>query len=273
VVGATTAYLANRKHDMGVGRTMALVMVATMAGGLALVAVAVEGIICLIMAAPIGLGFAAIGALLGRGIALWTRRPARETLSCVALLPLVFAGEWLLPPIATFDSHQTIAVAAPPEVVWRSLLSTDPIEGPLALPFRLGVAHPLRGEIVGEGVGAIRRGVFSTGTAIERITEWEPNRRLAFVVETDVPAMHELSPYEHVHAPHRIGYFRTTSTSFELVPRPDGGTDIVEHSAHVLRLDPVLYWLPLARWVVDENNARVLDHIRRHAEGSQHVGS
>jgi len=31
-------------------------------------------------------------------------------------------------------------------------------------------------------------------------------------------------------------------------------------------LDPVLYWLPLARWMVHENNARVLAHIRRHAE-------
>jgi hypothetical protein len=30
----------------------------------------------------------------------------------------------------------------------------------------------------------------------------------------------------------------------------------------------VLYWLPLARWVVSQNNARVLDHIRRQAERS-----
>jgi hypothetical protein len=27
-----------------------------------------------------------------------------------------------------------------------------------------------------------------------------------------------------------------------------------------------IYWLPLARWVVSRNNARVLDHIRRQAE-------
>jgi hypothetical protein len=155
--------------------------------------------------------------------------------------------------------------------VWRSLLSTDPIEGPLALPFRLGIAYPLRGEVLGEGEGAVRRGEFSTGTAIERVTEWLPNRKLSFVVVNDIPAMRELSPYEHVYAAHVVGYFRTTSTSFELVPRSDGGTDIVELTSHELRLDPVPYWLPMARWVVHENNARVLEHIRSHAERGLHA--
>src|SRR4030095_12075677 len=111
----------------------------------------------------------------------------------------MFAVENLLPAIAYLDTEQTIAVAAPPDMVWASILSTDPIEGPLALPFRLGVAYPLGGEFRGEGVGAERSGVFSTGTAIERVTEWVPNRKLAFVVVHDIPGMRELSPYEHVY--------------------------------------------------------------------------
>jgi hypothetical protein len=78
--------------------------------------------------------------------------------------------------------------------------------------------------------------------------------------------MRELSPYEHVHAPHVIGYFRTISSSFELLPRSDGGTDVVLRSSHELRLDPVSYWLPMARWIVRQNNVRVLQHIRSHAE-------
>ena len=141
------------------------------------------------------------------------------------------------------------------------------LDEPPALPFRLGVAYPLRGEIIGEGVGAIRRGEFSTGIAIERITEWVPNRKLAFEVVSDVPGMRELSPYEHVHAPHVVGYFLTKETSFELTPLADGRTEIVERTLHELKLDPIFYWLPLARWVVHANNARVLAHIRRQAEG------
>ena len=112
----------------------------------------------------------------------------------------------------------------------------------------------------------MRHGEFSTGTAIERVTEWVPNRKLAFVVLNDVPAMRELSPYRHVHAPHVVGYFRTISTSFELLQHPDGRTEIIERTSHELKLDPILYWLPLARWVIHANNARILAHIMRQAE-------
>jgi uncharacterized membrane protein YhaH (DUF805 family) len=266
VIGTVSGYIANYRGDIGGRETAWSVVIAVLLGSLTLVAVAIEGLICIIMAAPLGLGMALIGGVLGRSMALQRRRPAAQTLPCLALLPLMFAVENVLPPLAHLDTDQTITVAASPEVVWASILSTDPIEGPLALPFRLGVAYPLRGEVRGEGVGAERLGEFSTGTAIERVTEWAPNRKLAFVVVRDIPGMRELSPYEHVHAPHVIGYFRTTNTSFELIPRADGGTDVVEHTSHELRLDPVPYWLPMARWIIRQNNARVLEHIRAHAE-------
>ena len=272
VVGVITAYLANRKQDIGGWGTALLVTAATTFGGIALLGVALEGIVCLAMAAPLGLAVALVGGLLGHAIALLARRPAGETLSCVALLPLVFAVETFLPAATSFETYQTIEVHAPPDAVWRSLLSTDPVADPLraAVPPRRGLSAARRNHRRRRRRRAPRRVL--TGTAIERITEWEPERKLAFVVVDDIPAMRELSPYDHVHAPHVVGYFRTTYTSFELVRRSDGHTDIVERTAHELRLDPVLYWLPMARWVVHENNARVLDHIRRHAERSHRAG-
>ena len=207
-----------------------------------------------------------IGAMLGRAVASSTRRGPAQSLAGVALLPLVFALEHALPSTTTFDTSQSIEVDAPPAAVWATIVRMDTIDAPPALPFRLGLANPLRGEVIGGGVGALRRGEFSTGTALERVTEWVPNRKLAFVVVNDVPSMHELSPYRHVHAPHAVGYFRTTHTGFELVPRPDGGTRVLERTSHELKLEPVLYWLPMARWAVGQNNARVLAHIRRQAE-------
>jgi hypothetical protein len=78
--------------------------------------------------------------------------------------------------------------------------------------------------------------------------------------------MRELSPYQNVHAPHVVGYFTTVSTSFELLPQADGRTEIIEESSHRLRLDPIFYWLPFARLIIHENNARVLTHIRAQSE-------
>jgi uncharacterized membrane protein YhaH (DUF805 family) len=268
VIGATTAYFANRKIDLGGSRTAVLVAGAAALGSIALVMAALEGIVCIVLASPLGLGVALIGGLLGRAIALSTRRSPAQTLSAFALLPLIFALESVLATTTSFDTEQTIEVNAPPAAVWNAIVRMETISAPLALPFRLGVAYPLGGEFLGEGVGTTRRGEFSTGTAVERVTEWVPNRKIAFVVVTDVPAMRELSPYRHVHAPHVVGYFRTTYTSFELAPRLDGGTEIIERTSHELKLEPALYWLPMARWIVHENNARVLAHIRQQAERS-----
>jgi hypothetical protein len=268
VIGATTAYFANRRGDLGGSQTATLVASAAALGGIALVMAALEGLVCIVLASPLGLGVALIGGVCGRAIALSKRRSPAQTLPGFAVLPLLFAIESVFPTTTSFDTDQTIAVNAPPEVVWQSIVHMEPIDEPPALPFRLGIAYPVRGEFFGEGVGAMRRGEFSTGSALERVTEWIPNRKIAFVVLTGVPAMRELSPYRDVHAPHVVGYFNSKHTSFELVPRSDGGTDIIERTSHELKLEPVLYWLPMARWIVHENNARVLDHIRRQAERS-----
>ena len=265
-IGATTGYFANRKTDVGSWPTAKLTSGALLLGGLGLVIVALEGLICILMAAPLAIACALVGALMGRAIAVYTRRPPQQALSCFALLPIIFALESSVPTVVQFETHGRIQSRAPASVVWKVLVNTDLSREPVALPFRWGIAYPIRGEVLGEGIGSIRIGEFSTGTARERVTEWIPNRKLAFVMLNEVPAMRELSPYATVHAPHVVGYFRTTNTSFELVPLEDGGTELIERTSHVLRLEPVLYWLPLARWVVHENNARVLTHIKRQAE-------
>jgi uncharacterized membrane protein YhaH (DUF805 family) len=268
VIGATSGYLANRLGDIGRANTIALIFGATAVGAVALVATALEGAGCIIVAAPLAFLCAGVGGLFGRATALSARTSAKHAFAGAALLPLVFASEEMWPAMARFETTQTIEVAAPADAVWRALVRMEAIDTPPSLPFQFGVAYPISGEIIGEGVGAERRGVFSTGIAFERVSAWEPGRRLAFEVISEPPSMRELSPYTHVHAPHVEGYFRTIVTSFELIPLPGGGTLIVERTAHELRLDPVLYWLPMARWVVHENNLRVLDHIRRQAERS-----
>nr|MDQ4086886.1 hypothetical protein [Pseudomonadota bacterium] len=150
--------------------------------------------------------------------------------------------------------------------VWRVLTSDAPIATPPGLVGASGLAYPVRAQIIGEGVGAGRLGHFSTGTARERITAWVPGRTLAFDVLTQPPSMEEMSPYRRVHAPHVIGYFETSTTRFDLEPLPGGGTRLTARAAHVLRLDPVLYWEPLARWAIRANTARVLADLKARSE-------
>lgn len=266
LVGITTAYLANRRMMLSQERTVFLVMMAALLGALALVMLALEGIGCIILSTPLAAFVAWLGGLLGRAIAQMGKKRERPLMS-LAVLPAVFVLEAALPPALPIEMHEVIEIAAPPSAVWQALLSSDPIQASPGVVGWAGLAYPIRSRLTGEGVGAERLGEFSTGIARERVTEWVPEQRFAFAVLTQPPAMDEMSPYREVHAPHINGYFETTGTSFDLEPLPHGGTRLTARASHVLRIDPVLYWEPLARLAIHLNVSRVLRDIEAKAVG------
>ncbi|PVM92021.1 hypothetical protein [Caulobacter endophyticus] len=274
VIALVIGYIANRPEQASRLRTSGLVSSAFLLGGLALIGFAFEGLICLVMASPLIALMGWIGALTGRSLAGMGRPGRGTTLASVAVLPILLAGEALAPPRDDFESVESIEIAAPPAAVWDSVVHMGPIPGAPAAPFRWGLAYPMRGEIQGEGVGAIRRGVFSTGVAYERVTAWEPGRRLDFIVLSDPPSLKELSPYEQVNAPHMNGYFRTRDARFSITPLPGGRSRLTLATHHDLDLAPAAYWTPMAQWAVHANKQRVLHHFRRQAEaGREDVGA
>ncbi|GGB72780.1 SRPBCC family protein [Blastomonas aquatica] len=265
LVGITCGYLVNEQSDLGASTTMKLVIAAAGLGSLALVVLALEGIVCIILAAPLAIPIVMLGGVIGRGLAI-ARHNRRTPLASVAILPMVFMLEAAMPPDAPIVTQYDIEIAAPAEQVWQALISSEPIAPVPGLPALAGLAYPIKGTLKDEGLGATRMGVFSTGTAIEVVTEWEPNRLLAFRVEDEAPAMEEMSPYRRVHAPHVEGYFTTGETRFVLVPLAGNRTRLKISSEHRLRIDPVPYWEPIARLTIHENVSRVLTDIKAKSE-------
>lgn len=265
LVGITTAYLANRDVALAPGRTFGLVMAAAGLGTLALVMFALEGFVCILLAAPLGSVAALLGGVIGRALAAIGHRRGKPLLS-VALLPAMVALEAAMPPSVAITMEQAIDISAPPPAVWQAVVSNDPIGAPPALVAEAGFSYPISGRLLGDGVGAVRLGEFSTGVARERVTDWQPGRQLAFVVESQPPMMEEMSPYRRVHAPHLSGYFETGATAFDLKPLPGGRTRLSVRATHILRIDPALYWEPMARWAISQNVHRVLRSIKGRAE-------
>ncbi|EIZ81293.1 hypothetical protein WSK_0238 [Novosphingobium sp. Rr 2-17] len=266
VVGMTTGYIVNRRVPQTGRRTMAHVLAAGALGGLALLMFALEGFMCIVLVAPLGLGAAAIGGAFGRAIAM-SRHDGSRPLMSVAILPALFALEASMPPATPIDTVESIDIAASPDVVWQAITSEAPIGLSPGLPGLAGLAYPVRSSLNGEGVGATRLGVFSTGTAVERVTEWKPGRVLAFTVLSQPPAMEEMSPYRHLHTPHLTGYVVTGDTRYLLSPLRNGGTRLTLQAQTVLRIDPIAYWEPIARIAFHLNLRRVLNSAKIEAEG------
>ena len=265
LIAVAVGYLANREGGIGSGQTSGLVCLAFLLGAAALLGFAFEGAICLVLASPLIAVIGLLGGWLGRSLATLGRRGRGTTLTSVAFIPILIVAEAVLPPRATFENIERIDIAAPPSAVWDAVVHMSAFNEPPQAPFRWGLAYPLRGEIVGNGVGALRRSVFSTGDALERVTAWRPGSELSFAVLQEPPAMREFSPFSHVNAPHRSGYFRTREVTFRLVPLLSGGTRLSLASIHDLDLEPALYWIPLAQWAVHANKLRVLQHLRGQA--------
>lgn len=265
VVGMTTGYIVNRRVPQTAARTTAHVLAAGALGGLALLMFALEGFMCIILVAPLGLAAAALGGAFGRAIALFGHDGNRPLMS-VAVLPALFALEASMPPAMPINTIESIEIAASPDAVWQAITSEAPIGLSPGLPGLAGLAYPVRSSLKGEGVGATRLGVFSTGTAVERVTEWKLGRVLAFTVLSQPPAMEEMSPYRHLNTPHLTGYVVTGETRYMLTPLRNGGTRLTLQAQTVLRIDPTAYWEPIARIAFHLNVQRVLKSAKLDAE-------
>jgi hypothetical protein len=240
--------------------------------GLLLLAVAIEGLVCLMMAAPLALGLALLGGLLGYGIqaSYWRTHGTPLMLSMMLfVMPAAFGVEnaaQLVPP--TFVVRSSIDVQAPPERVWKQVIAFAEIPPPTEILFRSGIAYPIRAEISGRGPGAMRRCIFSTGAFLEPIEIWDEPRLLRFGVTASPSPLNEMTPYGHIEPRHLHGYFVSEEGQFLLTALPGGGTRLEGTTRYRNAMWPGAYWRIWSDYIIHRIHMRVLSHIKQAAESS-----
>ena len=238
--------------------------------GSVLLIVAIEGLICILMAAPFAVALAALGGTMGYSVQLsyWRSKQAPVALSIVLLFAPSFSGvERLAPsPPQTFVAKSSIEVNAPPEAVWQKVIAFAEIPPPKELIFRAGIAYPIRAEIVGHGVGAERHCVFSTGPFVEPIEVWDEPRLLRFSVRENPAPMREITPYASIEPPHLHGYFVSHQGQFLLIALPGGRTRLEGTTWYTHAIWPEAYWHLWSDYIIHRIHMRVLEHIRVQAE-------
>jgi len=238
--------------------------------GAALFLVAIEGIICLLMAAPFAVALAALGGALGYAIQARHWRPKQSPAMfsiLILLVPASFGAEHaaaLRPPL--YEVHTAIEVNAPPDKVWSQVVAFAEIPPPKELLFRAGIAYPIRAEISGHGVGAVRHCVFSTGPFVEPIEVWDEPHLLKFGVTANPAPLNELTPYGHIDAPHLHGYFVSEQGQFSLIALPGGRTRLEGTTWYHNAMWPASYWHLWSDYIIHRIHLRVLQHIRAEAE-------
>ena len=213
-----------------------------------LVAMKLEGWICVVMALPVLLLFASIGGYVGAPMA----RAGRGALPAVMLFPFLLSPlESRIPePERRVATVPTMDIDAPPSAVWPLIASVDtirPEERRPALFLRMGFPRPVAATLSHEGVGGVRIATFEGGLRFtETVTVWEPGRRLRFTIRANGDEIPPTTLDQHVQLGGR--YFDVLTGEYELVPL-DGGrrTRLVLWSEHRMNT----HFNPYAAWWAD----------------------
>ncbi len=237
-----------------------------------LLLVAIEGLICLLMALPISLPLSLLGGALGYHLQRrhWNRLEAPAMLGLFVLLaPSMMGMEAALPQTPPLYSVSTsLEISSPPEQVWQQVIAFSEITEPQEWIFRAGIAWPMRAELRGSGPGAVRYCVFSTGAFIEPIEVWDEPRVLKFSVASNPRPMQELTPFTEISAPHLDGFLVSRAGQFRLEKLADRRTRLEGTTWYQHGLWPASYWRLWSDFLIHRIHLRVLRHIQQQSEQS-----
>lgn len=266
-------------------RGVALGLLPLGGGALLFLTTGFEGVVCLVMAAPVMIVFAVIGAAIAvllAGFVSFILRWLSE-LGCgggngpkafstvLVLLPLALAlsaEPRILPHPPTRTVHSIVVVQGDIAKVWDTVVAFPEITSSPGGIFDYGIAYPIRATIEGTGVGAIRRCTFNTGDFVEPITAWDAPHRLAFDVVKNPLPMKEWSFWGEIDTPHLHGFMISERGQFQLTEQADGTVLLEGTTWYHQNLWPNAYWGALSDQIIHKIHGRVLGHIKDVVEGT-----
>ena len=264
VSGGVVIRRAGGTFGQAVGAAMTLIGAVI----LVLCACLMEGIICVVMAAPIGAAIAFVGVVVGYFLA--RTKAADGTLQSAAwlsIIVIVALEGWNPPAPLEATTSSEVVINAPAARVWAELHDIRDLPPTENLLFQFGVAHPISTVTDGQGVGAARLCKLSTGDMPEIITVWKPGQELRFKVLSTPPSMRELGFFgQTIDAHHLHSAYASLEGGFKLTTLPDGRTRLVGESHYLLNIAPAAYWNLWTKEIVHMVQRRVLEHVKTRAE-------
>src|SRR4030095_15736917 len=197
VMGAMSTIIYGYNNNTDKGRLFMMSFMSLLIFCFGLLFFAWEGLICLLMALPIGIFFNWLGHWIGYK---FLKSKVGNTSTTIILLilsvPLLMAFE------NTRHEHEqlrsvitSIEIDATPEQVWNKVIAFPQLQNPTEFIFKTGIAYPINATINGRGVGAIRHCNFLIGRFVEPISTWDEPKLLKFSVTEQPEPMKELSFY------------------------------------------------------------------------------
>jgi len=190
-LGTLVVWLASLPGRRSVAYWILAPWVPCLAFLVAVIALAWEGWICVVMAAPIFLVMASLGGAAVGLLGHYQARARNGAAAALALLPFLVSPleQRLGVREERRDVTTAVEIAASPEAVWRQVIRVPeirPEEEPRGFFQAIGIPRPLEASLDREGPGGVRQARFVGGIRfVEAIDEWDPPHALGFHVAVD----------------------------------------------------------------------------------------
>ncbi len=228
-----------------------------------------EGVICILMLAPLWL----VSGALGAAATYKFRRLIRDSRKyCMALMiaPLLAMQlEPMIPvPETTMQVSRSIVVEASPEHIWpllRGIPDVRPGEGRWNVSQDLiGVPRPLGARLIGEGIGAERLASWDRNIHFrERIVEWRLHRRIGWEFSFD-----DISAWKFTdrHLTPDSAYLRVTRGGYSLQPVDAGHTRVTLDTRYWMKTPVNVYSALWGELILGDLENNLLALIKQRAE-------
>ncbi len=268
VMGFAATIIFAPRGGVGFGRCAAVSVAYLGVIAVLTMALAIEGLICILMSLPLAVPLSILGALIAWAVTNHLKKPQAGAGVAIALfisIPLTMGFEISRQSEPTMHRVvTTVSIDAPIDKVWQNVVAFPEITAAPDGILNLGFAYPVSATIDGSGVGAIRYCNFDTGPFVEPITAWQEPNFLAFDVLEQPAPMTELTPYNNLHTVH-LNYIRSQKGQFRLYE--SGGHTILEGTTFYTHdIAPDVYWRLFSDRIIQKIHLRVLEHIKNVSE-------
>ena len=268
-VGALAVFMAADGHLIPVRRQARVACLSMALFLLTMFVTLLEGLICIVLVAPVFL----LAALLGGLAAGWfvnRRASSLGTVAAFVLLPLLVGP--LESTLPATHSEQTVTssirIVAPPEVVFDQLADVRDIR-PAELGFSfvhlIGLPKPIAADMHGSGVGAVRVSRWEKNVRFQEvITVW--NRPHAMHYRFHIPPGSIPRDALDRHVEMGGDYFTVLDGGYDLAPAADGTTLLTLHTRFANKSRLTVYGNLWGKLVLQDFHQSILGLMRMRAE-------
>lgn len=272
-VGAVSVLIGAGDRKITGGQVISLSVSAMAFFLIAMFLCLLEGLICLVLVAPVFLIAALFGGLLGG----WIHnhfRVSKATLSSFVFLPLLLSPiEANLPPQESEQTvRTTIQIQASPSEVFEHLVNAKNISSnELGFSFvhLIGLPKPLEASMNGSGDGAVRTSRWEKNVSFQEvITKWDKPLALHYQFQIPVGSIPRDALDRHV----EMGgeYFTVLDGGYDLVAK-DGGTELTLSTRFLNKSQLKIYGDLWGRMVLADFHRSILGLMKNRAERAQNV--